>query len=127
MSESATPSASGASGRSSGAAARALAGTATSGVALQICPSCCSSLVQPTDWTHVGRERWKVELHCPDCNWRGGGVHEQETVDRYDDFLDAAMQQVLDDLQLLTKANMENGAQRFLTALDADLILPEDF
>jgi hypothetical protein len=94
---------------------------------LEVCPRCECSLVQPTDWTHIGRERWKVELYCPGCEWRGSGVHEQDTVDRYDDFLDAAMQQVLDDLQLLTKANMENGAQRFLSALDAGLILPEDF
>lgn len=99
----------------------------TERIELQICPSCDSSLVQPTDWTHVGQERWRVELHCPGCNWQGGGTHEQETVDRYDDFLDAAMQQVLDDLQLLTKANMETGAVRFLSALDAGLILPEDF
>ena len=97
------------------------------GIDLQVCPSCESNLVQPVDWSHVGRERWRVELHCPDCLWNGGGLHEQDTVDRYDDFLDAAMQQFLDDLQLLTKANMEEGAERFLSALAANQILPEDF
>jgi hypothetical protein len=34
---------------------------------------------------------------------------------------------MLSDLQRLTKANMAEEIDRFLAALQADLILPEDF
>ena len=48
-------------------------------------------------------------------------------MDRFDEALDATMQSVLEDLQLLTRANMEEQIERFIAALHADLILPEDF
>jgi hypothetical protein len=34
---------------------------------------------------------------------------------------------VIDDLADLTRANMEDEAERFLAALRDDLLLPEDF
>jgi hypothetical protein len=34
---------------------------------------------------------------------------------------------MLEDLQRLTRANMADEVDRFIAALDSDLILPEDF
>jgi hypothetical protein len=94
---------------------------------MTICPCCAGDFVYPVDWAPAGQRRWNVQLRCPDCEWVGGGVYDQEHVDRFDDALDESMQSVLDDLELLTRANMEERIEVFVSALAADLILPEDF
>ena len=95
--------------------------------ALHVCPSCESKLVYPIDWAPADRRRWSVDLRCPDCEWLGGGVYTQEIVDRFDRTLDSGTEQLLDDLNLLARANMEEQVTRFAAALAADHILPEDF
>lgn len=95
--------------------------------ALHICPCCNSELVYPTDWSPCEGGNWAVELRCPDCEWSGGGVYAQVVVDRFDEVLDDGTQQLLDDLQLLTKTNMEEQVDRFVNALWADQIQPVDF
>ena len=104
---------------------RASAATAEEG--LHICPSCTSELVYPTDWAPAEAKSWSVQLRCPDCEWHGGGVYAQELVDRFDEALDRGTEELLGDLSLLTRANMEEQVERFVTALNAGWIVPEDF
>lgn len=99
----------------------------TDAEALHVCPTCASELVYPIDWAPADRTRWSVDLRCPDCEWTGGGVYSQQVVDRFDEALDSGTEQLLDDLTALSRANMEEQLQRFVTALWADDILPEDF
>jgi hypothetical protein len=94
---------------------------------LSICPCCARDFVYPVDWSPAGDKRWSVALRCPECFWHGGGVYEQDLVDRFDEFLDESMQSVLDDLELLTRSNMQEQIERFVAALEANQILPEDF
>ena len=94
---------------------------------LTLCPCCSRDLVYPVDWEPAGRHGWSISLRCPECEWRDEGVFSQEIADRFDDALDASIQAVLEDYQSLVRANMESDVKRFLKALDADLILPEDF
>ncbi len=94
---------------------------------LHICPECGSDLVYPTDWSQVDARQWSVDLRCPECEWRGSGVHSQEVVDRFDVELDEGTESLIDDLVSLTRANMEDEAERFIGALHRDLVLPEDF
>jgi hypothetical protein len=94
---------------------------------LHVCPACASELVYPVDWEPATTGRWSVHLRCPNCEWLGGGVYEQAVVDRFDDALDRGTELLLDDLNLLTRANMEDQVERFATALRSDQILPEDF
>ena len=94
---------------------------------LHVCPCCESPLVYPVDWAPADRKRWRVDLRCPDCEWRGHGEYAQEIVDRFDEALDAATEQLLADLRALTRANMEDQVARFISALWADRVLPEDF
>ncbi|HYH60633.1 MAG TPA: hypothetical protein VD766_02090 [Solirubrobacterales bacterium] len=54
-------------------------------------------------------------------------MFSQEVADRFDVALDIGCQEVLDDLTDLMRANMESDVDRFLAALEADQILPEDF
>jgi hypothetical protein len=94
---------------------------------LHVCPSCNSGLVYPTDWAPASERQWHVALRCPECEWNGGGRYTQEVVDRLDEALDRGTESVLDDLNVLTRANMEDQIERFASALQAGQILPEDF
>ena len=94
---------------------------------LHVCPSCGSNLVFPIDWAPAAKRSWRVDLRCPDCEWSGGGVYSQSVVDRFDEALDVGTDAMLNDLSLLARANMETEVDRFVAALVADHILPEDF
>ena len=94
---------------------------------LHVCPSCNSDLVYPTDWAPASERQWHVALRCPECEWNGGGRYRQDVVDRLDEALDHGTESVLDDLNVLIRANMEDQIERFAAALQADQILPEDF
>lgn len=94
---------------------------------LHICPGCGSQLVHPVDWAPAAGRRWLVALRCPDCEWTGGGTYSQKVVDRYDEVLDVGTEAILDDLNRLSRANMEEHVELFIAALWDDRILPEDF
>jgi hypothetical protein len=94
---------------------------------LHVCASCGSDLVYPIDWAPADERSWSVDLRCPDCEWVGNGVYNQEVVDRFDIELDHGTDMLIEDLASLTRANMENEIERFITALYADHILAEDF
>ena len=94
---------------------------------LHICPACASALVHPVDWAPAEGRCWTVDLRCPDCEWTGGGTYSQKVVDRYDAVLDEGTRAILADLTRLAQANMREHVERFVAALRADRILPEDF
>lgn len=94
---------------------------------LHVCGTCGSELVYPTDWSEAGSRHWEVSLRCPNCEWAGTGVFEQEVVERFDDVLDRGTEQVVSDLRRLLHANMEAEIDRFVDALNAGHIQPEDF
>jgi len=94
---------------------------------LHVCPSCNSDLVYPTDWAPASDRHWHVALRCPECEWNGGGRYSQEVVDRFDEALDRGTESVLEDFNILVRANMEDQIERFVAALQADQIVPEDF
>lgn len=96
-------------------------------VELHVCEDCASELVYPTDWAPADRQGWAVHLRCPECEWRGHGVYAQDVVDRFDAVLDDGSQAILDDLTKLQHSNMEEDIDRFVDALERDLLLPEDF
>jgi hypothetical protein len=94
---------------------------------LHVCPTCRCDLVYPISWAPADERNWSVHLRCPECDWVGNGVHSQETVDRFDIELDRATDMLIEDLARLTRANMEEEIERFISALRADHILAEDF
>jgi hypothetical protein len=91
------------------------------------CGSCGSMLVQPLDWALVGRSHWRVVLRCPNCEWTGTGVFDQEAVDRYDRDLDRGTRSLTNTLARVARACMEAEIEQFTRALDAGLIQPFDF
>ena len=94
---------------------------------MHACPGCSSVLVQPVNWHEQGDGHWHVELRCPECEWWGRDSYSQPEVDHYDEELDRGGQELIEDLRALTRANMEDEAERFAMALASDSILPEDF
>jgi hypothetical protein len=94
---------------------------------LHVCASCESDLVYPTEWDEAGTTHWEVTLRCPNCEWNGSGIFQQELVERFDEELDRGTEALVRDLKRLMHANMEEEIDRFVQALDHDLILPEDF
>jgi hypothetical protein len=94
---------------------------------LHVCPECASRLVMPVAWGEAGRAHWDVTLHCPNCDWIGGGVYGEELVERFDEELDRGTEALVRDLHRLMRANMEDEIDRFVAALAADAIWPEDF
>src|SRR6202044_2013915 len=80
------------------------------------CRSCDSMLVQPLDWSRVGRAHWSVMLGCPNCGWTGTGVFAQETVDRYDRELDRGTRKLTSILNRVSRACMQAEVDRFAPA-----------
>jgi hypothetical protein len=94
---------------------------------LCVCEACASELVEPVEWESAGPDRWRVALRCPDCDHWTDGVFSQECVDRFDELLDDGTAVLLADLKRLEQANMGEAVERFVGALHAGAILPEDF
>jgi hypothetical protein len=94
---------------------------------LHMCGGCDSSLVYPVEWEEAGATHWEVTLRCPNCEWSGTGVFEQDLVERFDEELDRGTEALVRDLKRLMAANMEDEIDRFCRALTDDHVLPEDF
>ena len=109
------------------AAAQSATPAGAPAVDLSVCPECDRDLVYPVDWEEASATHWEVELRCPNCEWNEVGTYDQATVDRFDETLDNGTELLVRDLRRLVQANMEEEAERFAAALDADAILPEDF
>ena len=94
---------------------------------LHVCPSCEAELVQPIAWAEAEGSRWELTLECPNCWWTEEGVYDRDEVDRLEEKLDDGLAEMLGDLQRMTQANMAEEIDRFVSALEHDLVLPEDF
>jgi hypothetical protein len=94
---------------------------------LHVCGACASTLVYPTEWEEAGTTHWEVALRCPNCEWTGTGIFEQELVERFDEELDRGTEALVRDLKRLAHANMEDEIERFTAALEEGHIVPEDF
>lgn len=94
---------------------------------LHMCPNCESDLVQPIAWSEADCDRWELTLHCPNCDWSTQGIYHQDDVMALEEVLDHGVSALLQDLKRLASANMSDEIERFVAALDAGMILPEDF
>jgi len=94
---------------------------------LHICPECESDLVYPISWEEADAASWAVSLRCPNCEWNVTSVYGDAEIQRFDERLDRGTEALVADLRQLTRANMEEDVERFIHALDAGHLLPEDF
>jgi hypothetical protein len=94
---------------------------------LHLCPACDSNLVQPVAWSEAGGGAWDLALECPNCGHLESGTFDRHQVETLEEQLDEGLAEMLDDLRRLTQVNMHEDIERFIAALEADVILPEDF
>jgi hypothetical protein len=94
---------------------------------LHVCQECESDLVQPVEWRATTDDQWDLTLYCPNCDWNCRGVFSHQQVEALEEHLDLGVEAIVRDLKRLTSANMADEVERFAAALEADLILPEDF
>jgi hypothetical protein len=94
---------------------------------LHICQDCESELVQPVEWRAGEDDHWDLTLYCPNCDWSCRGLYSHAQVEGLEEQLDLGVEAIMRDLKRLTSANMADQIERFAAALEADLILPEDF
>jgi hypothetical protein len=94
---------------------------------MHICPSCERPFVQPASWSEAGPEHWNVSLICHNCDWSGDGIYSDTAVERFDAELDRAADEILADLEELSRSSMSEYVERFAAALHANQLLPEDF
>ncbi len=94
---------------------------------LHVCPECDSQLVYPVAWEEADGAGWEVSLRCPNCEWCLTDTFGDELIQRFDETLDHGTEALVADLRTLTRANMEEDVERFVAALNAEYVLPEDF
>lgn len=95
---------------------------------LHVCPKCASKLVQPTCWEQTSpRGHWRLWRRCPECEWADDSVHGEREIDAYDEELDDGTETLATMLEELERESMQQVAEVFSTALQADLITADDF
>lgn len=94
---------------------------------LATCLECHADYVCPMDWENNEDGTWRVKLRCGECEHRTVGDFDQDTLDRLDITLDGHTAIMIDDLADFAQVNMEEEVERFMAAIKADQILPEDF
>ena len=94
---------------------------------LHHCGGCGSNLVQPVEWSEASRSFWTVTLRCPNCDWSGTGVYEQDVVDRFDEELARGAALLVAELTSISMEILAERLERFVAALHAGHIVPSDF
>jgi hypothetical protein len=92
-----------------------------------VCPLCRSSLVYPTDWQRTGSATWELKLRCPNCETQRTLTLDREGVEHFNKVLYEGSEALARQAEQLTRLHFEEEAERFVRALDDDLILPMDF
>ena len=91
------------------------------------CIECSSDLVHAVQWEERGPQNWSVRLHCPNCQVFREEVFSRQTAEAFEEELDRGADALIQDYKRLMRANMAEEIERFVGALNADAILPEDF
>jgi len=94
---------------------------------VHVCIHCRSELVQPVTWQRASARTWELTLRCPECETWSTADYPDDACMAFDEELDRGLAILLSDLGMLAEANMEDDVERFVAALHADLVLPEDF
>ena len=94
---------------------------------LQTCPLCKSKLVYPVERYQINDMEWKVMLLCPNCLCKRELVVDRETVRELLKNARVGRETLMKELDGMQKKNMEEEAEKFITALHKDHILPIDF
>lgn len=95
---------------------------------LHLCRSCTQPFVVPTAVLEVlDRARYRVELSCSNCGWTKIETAGEDRLEALDRELDRQTADMFAMLELWATTRQLEEIDAFARALEADLILPEDF
>ena len=95
---------------------------------LQECPDCRERFIIPVDVLDVVEDgRCVVELHCTNCQQTRISTHDESELMELDDRLEATTAAMHNAIDVFEAIDEWERVERFVAALHADLILPEDF
>jgi hypothetical protein len=91
-----------------------------------VCVACDGSFVYPEFGIQEGL-RWRVFVRCGSCGWSGNRILDDKALEKFERELDHELEELQRDLERLTRDNMSDYCDRFVAALAANAVLPEDF
>jgi len=95
---------------------------------LHVCPACQRPFVLPGAVHAVmGAAQIRLDLACANCDWSTTAVHADHELAALDQQLDRSFADLLWTLEVVWSANEHAAIERFVVALEAGAILPEDF
>jgi hypothetical protein len=95
---------------------------------LSICSSCARDFIVPVSVVDlIDDDRCVVELQCTNCGITALRVHDDHELMELDRRLDAAQALMQEAIEVLEPSDDLDRLDRFVRALRADHILPEDF
>ena len=94
---------------------------------LVVCRACGAEFVHPVEWHPHDDERWWIQLRCGACGFIRETIASNANADRYDLELDQMEADIRAEATRLERERQAEEAETFATALDRDLISPEDF
>ena len=97
------------------------------GPQLHICPDCRSALVQPVHSNEPVRGQWDLTLRCPECERFLEVRCDAATLQRFDEELDRGLATLQREMDAYARLSFEEDVERFVSALEADAIMPMDF
>jgi hypothetical protein len=95
---------------------------------LHVCDTCQRDFVVPVSVVDlIDHERCVIELHCTNCGTASLAVHDDRSLMELDRRLHEVQHTILEAVEVLAIADELDRVDRFVRALRADHILPEDF
>jgi hypothetical protein len=91
------------------------------------CAACGSDLIFPIDWEDTSRATCLVTLRCPECRMEYGETLERWRIERFVAQLHAQKRALAKELARFTVSSFVLDIERFVAALKADHIQPDDF
>jgi hypothetical protein len=95
---------------------------------LEICTACGQPFVVPVALLDLVDEGlYLLALHCKNCDQLSTGVHEDAELEALEHAADRAQAEMESALEIVTVARFIDDLDGFTRALEADVVLPEDF
>ena len=95
--------------------------------AVHVCPVCHSPLVHPTEWQRIGSAVWRITLRCPNCETQRTVQLSRDEVEHFNRVLYEGTERLARQAEQVTRRHFQEETDKFVAALEADLILPMDF
>jgi hypothetical protein len=95
---------------------------------LDVCTACGRPFVVPVALLDLVDEGlYLLALHCMNCDRLSTGIHEDAELEALEHANDTAIAELQSALEIISVARFIDDVGDFTRALEADVLLPEDF